>query len=186
MASKEAVDPNLLPTDSDDRGALPPDVLNGRGLPVSAVLRGVLGRFLPGSVISMAGLMGLVSLFGGPSLFEFLMVVALPSVGLAMGYGIGLEGLRRWLFPDAEVDGRRSLVAGFVSPLALFTWVTVVAESLGGLTLPVGVGVVLLLGMLMAVVMFFPWLTSDETDESHPGVDPSRRLIEAGGNRKPL
>jgi hypothetical protein len=112
------------------------------------------------------------------------LVVALPSVGLALGYGIGLEGLRRWLFPDAGVDGRRSLVAGIVSPLALFTWVTVVAESLGGLTLPVGVGVLLLVGFLMAVVMFFPWLTSDEAGASDPSEDPSLAAIGAGVNQE--
>ena len=184
MESREVDNPDLLPAASDDQEELLPDVLPDRGVSAGAVFRGIFGRFLPGSLISMASLMGLISLIGGPSLFEFLLVVALPSVGLAIGYAIGLESLRRWLFPDAAVDGRRSLLAGIVSPLALFTWVTMVAESLGGLTLPAGVGVLLLVGFLMAVVMFFPWLTGDEAGGSDPDEDHCLGAIEAGINHQ--
>ena len=91
-------------------------------------------------------------------------VVALTSAVavVAVGFGLGLEGLRRWLFPDARASGRCSVIAGLLAPGAAFI-VTVLWPSLGTLG---GIGALALAGVVIAVVMFFAWLTPrDEAGE---------------------
>ena len=74
---------------------------------------------------------------------------------MATGYWAGLEVMRRWLYPDAAVDGRRSVIAGFMSPVALFILWTF-STGLGAWETLILFG---LIGFVMAVLMFFAWLT---------------------------
>jgi len=121
-----------------------------RGLSLKTVLRGVLKRFLPSSAISL-GVLGSALGVSGLGLLPLL------AGGLTLGFGLGMEGLRRWLYPDAKVDGRRSVVAGLLSPLLLFGTVALIETTGLG---PIGLaGFTLLSGMIMALAMYFPWLT---------------------------
>ncbi len=124
-----------------------------RGVSLKTVLRGVLKRFLPASAISL-GVLGLALTTAGAS---GLALIPLLAGGLTLGFGLGMEGLRRWLYPDAKVDGRRSVVAGLLSPLLLFGTVALIETTGLG---PIGAaGFTLLSGMIMALAMYFPWLT---------------------------
>ena len=76
------------------------------------VLKGTVARFVPGSVMGMGALSALIPP-GGLSGIRLLELVLLQQVGpLAIGFGLALLGLHRWLYPDSEIQGRRSLVAG--------------------------------------------------------------------------
>jgi hypothetical protein len=138
------------PTDTESHDLVPYE----RGLPFRDVLRGSLTRFLPGSVVGLAGILA----WGGwpnflANLPGYLALVAVATVG----FGIGLEGLRRWLFPDAKIDGGRSFVAGLmVGPI----WFSVIVASLiPALQGPQAWAFFPLIGVILAVLMFFAWLT---------------------------
>ena len=90
---------------------------------------------------------------------------------MTLGFGVGLTGLRRWLYPDAKVEGRRSLIAGLLSPFVVF----MAAGFSGGLTIVPFVAVLVLVGVIMALAMFFAWLspTPDEMLGPEYGVDAS-------------
>ena len=62
---------------------------------------------------------------------------------------------RRWLYPGAGVTGRRSVIAGVLSPLALF----ITAVMGAGLNSVQIVAVLFLVGVLLALGMFFAWLS---------------------------
>ena len=90
-----------------------------RGVSLHEIAKGALARFLPGSLITMLGgvpFLG-VSISGDPLAAAGWI---LGFVGaLTVGFGLGLFGLRRWLYPDAKLDGARSFIAGLTSPLAV-------------------------------------------------------------------
>lgn len=143
-----------------------------RGVERSSVLRAVLTRFIPASAMTVGAAFWLL---GTPANVGFLTALAGVVAPLAVGFGIGLEGLRRWLYPDAEVDGRRSVIAGVLSPVALFIFMTL------GITLSMAesVGLGALVGVLIAVIMFFAWLTPtpEEMRSDHPTqVDDAPRV----------
>jgi hypothetical protein len=145
----ENADTNDL-TETDPHDLVPYE----RGLPFRDVLMGSLTRFLPGSVV---GLSAILAWGGWPNFLAnlpgYLALVAVATVG----FGIGLEGLRRWLFPDAKIDGGRSFVAGLmVGPI----WFSVIVASLiPALQGPQAWAFFPLIGMILAVLMFFAWLT---------------------------
>lgn len=137
-----------------------------QGIALSKVVKGTLTRFLPGSVIGMGALSAVIPPggFGGLRLLEFLLV---HQVGpLAIGFGLGLAGLHRVLYPDAEVAGRRGLVAGLLSPVAMLG-AGVFTQLLGIVPLPRPALVSFLVGIVMALVLFFPWL-SPTPEEKRP------------------
>ena len=137
-----------------------------RGLSLSKVLKGTVARFLPGSVIGMGALSALIPP-GGLSGIRLLELVLLQQVGpLAIGFGLGLLGLHRWLYPDSEIQGRRSLVAGLLSPVAMLG-AGVFTAVLGLDPLPPPGLVSFLVGIVMALAMYFPWL-SPTPEEKRP------------------
>ena len=127
-----------------------------RGISLREIGKGMLARFLPGSLLTIVG----VGAFFGVNISAD----ALTAVGgllgvsaaLTAGFGLGLLGLRRWLYPDAKPDGMRSFVAGLMSPFALFITAVMTGRGWTLAQLPVLLGVV---GVVMAVLMFFAWLT---------------------------
>ncbi len=134
-----------------------------RGLTVKETLGGTLTRFLPSSLLSVGAAWALFGV-GVDDLRDLLMLVLLFSGLLTLGFGVGLEGLRRWLYPEADVGGRRSVLAGLLSPLA---WL-VASFTVEPLEAIVGLGVgdffyyaglPGLVGVVLALGMFFPWLT---------------------------
>ncbi len=138
------------------------EVLPGkRGLTVKETLGATLRRFLPCSLLSVGALSLLTGAGGG---YEPLIFVLLFSGFLTLGFGLGLEGLRRWLYPQADVGGRRSVLAGLLSPLA-FLAASIIVEPLEAIIgLRVGdsffyAGLPGIAGLVLALGMFFPWLT---------------------------
>ena len=137
-----------------------------RGISLREVTKGTLTRFLPGSVIGMGALSAIIPPggLGGLRLLELLL---LHQVGpLAIGFGLGLVGLHRWLFPDSEVAGRRGFIAGLLSPVAMLG-AGVLTQILGMAPLPQPALVSFLVGIVMALVLFFPWL-SPTPEEKRP------------------
>lgn len=118
-----------------------------RGIALRQVVKGALTRFLPGVVITFAGLTGLFPMRMSNDLSD--------ATVLTLGFGLGLMGLRRWLYPDVKVGGAPSFLAGLLAPLALgmllrFTrgWTTVQVSLFPAL-----------IGVVLAVLMFFAWLS---------------------------
>ena len=146
-----------------------------RGLPLSTALRGTFGRFLPGTVLSLAAVFTFLG-GGGPGVWpEAIVLVGGTGLALSLGFGAGLEALRRWLYPDARVDGRRSFVAGLMAPLLFFILGIVSSPISGQFQI---LGLLFLAAMVMALLMFFAWLTPTpeemrgpefETNQDRPG-----------------
>ena len=147
MNSSEAV--HVKAGETDSTAVAPYE----RGLPASDVLKGSLTRFLPGSIVGMTGLLAVV---GWPvNLVGLIPEYAALLGALTLGFGAGLEAMRRWLYPDAKLSGSRSFIAGLVAPSVWFIW--------GGLGLGVSEVVAWsmfpLLGLILAFTIFFAWLT---------------------------
>jgi hypothetical protein len=149
-----------------------------RGVPLKTVARGVLGHFLPAAAVVIAPL-ALVTFLANP--LEYLL--NLKVLGLlaltTLGFAVGLGALSPWLYPHSNPDGKRSEIAGFLSPLpwlvlgiALDQWPlpevlasNLIVESV------VGSVVLLTPGMALAVLAYAPWLrrTSRIAPVSPPG-----------------
>lgn len=142
----------------DDSGLVP----YRRGVSLREVAKGTLALFLPGTLLTLLGAIVLFAI-GAGSARRFTAIVLGQAVSLGQlvmahtaGFGLGLLGLGRWLYPDAKVAGSRSFVAGLLSPVVVFI-VMVMGEwswSFSQVLLIVG-----LVGVVMAVAMFFAWLT---------------------------
>jgi hypothetical protein len=136
------------------------------GISLRDVVKGTLTRFLPGSVIGMGVLTAIIPPGGisGLRLFELLV---LHEVGpLMIGFGLGLLGLHGWLYPDSEVTGRKSFVAGILTPIAMLG--AGVLIGLLGFMPRFQPGLVsFIVGIVMALAMFFPWL-SPTPEERRP------------------
>ena len=139
-----------------------------RGVSLREIVKGTVARFLPGSLITVFGAVS----FLGVSISGDVLAVVGGLLGLAgaltVGFGLGLLGLRHWLYPDAKLDGPRSFIAGLMSPLALFIAVTM---SQGWGTAQLAFGLVLV-GIVMAVGMFFAWLTPTPEAMRGDGFEP--------------
>ena len=150
-----------------------------RGVSLREVAKGVLARFLPGSLITMAGL----ATFFGVSIADDVLLAVGGFLGLAgaltVGFGLGLLGLRPWLYPDAKLSGHRSFVAGLMSPLALF----IAATAGRGWTMTQLPVLLILVGVIMALGMFFAWLTPTPEAMRGDGFEPDalNPLRELGG-----
>ena len=124
-----------------------------QGLPLSSTVRATLTRFFPGAVLSTvvgATLSGAAILSIGNLLTE----LSVAGV-LSLGFAAGVELMRRHLYPDAGVEGRRSFVAGLVAPLAAY-----IAGVLGAPIVARSVfGFLFLPALIIAILMFFAWLT---------------------------
>jgi hypothetical protein len=118
------------------------------------ILRGTLTRFIPAVILGTAILYGLARL--ADSLSVGWLNISIAYALLTIGYTAALAALRYRLRADADVAGRRSVVAGLLVP----------AAYLGGLVLLAPKGLLALnataiaIGAVLAVGMFFPWLKS--------------------------
>ncbi len=156
-----------------------------RGVALRTVSRGVLGHFLPAAsvvVVPLALLTFLVNPFDYALNLRVLGLLFLPT----LGFGLGLGALSRWLYPHSNPDGRRSEVAGFISPFACIPlamglgWLIFFLGSIPGFgwllplltTRPWGFVVgTMFSGMALAVLTYAPWLrrTSRIAPVSPPG-----------------
>lgn len=157
----------------DDVGGGPGKALRKyeRGIPFREALAATVFRFLPGALVTMVG--GIM-LMGGSLLRPDVLAIIAGGAGLlSLGFGTGLEVVRRWLYPDADIVGRRSVVAGLVSPLGAF-----IAGVLAGPMVATNVlGLLFLPSLVIAVVMFFAWL--EPTPEEKRGSEFEGSLTRA-------
>ena len=141
-----------------------------RGVTGDEVARATFARFYPASLVGAAVLLPFF-FWGLPwesRAWEMLFSFTLPA---ALGFYLGLMGLRRWLYPDADVRGRRSVVAGFVSPVAAYFANAVLRTYSPMVSIAVGV--------VVAVLMFFAWLAPTPA-EMRTGRDARGRCPEEG------
>lgn len=118
------------------------------------VVRGITTRFLPSCALGLVALTALLRIsLGGPFTVGWSKI--LPQiVVLSAGYGAVLLLVRYRLRADADVAGRRSIVAGLVSPAALLcALVFIHPRSVVGFSV-----LSLVLGGAIAIAMFFAWL----------------------------
>jgi hypothetical protein len=111
--------------------------------------------------------------------FGFGVGSALPTLtwvtigaALTLGFGAGLLGLRRWLDPDADIGGRRSLISGlFAFPaLGLVSFFTNLPAD------PLGLGLVCAgTGAAVALATYFPWLS--KPDPEHGDLSPDQSTM---------
>jgi hypothetical protein len=111
-----------------------------------------LTRFIPALVLGTALLYGLVSLADRLSVGWLNLAVAYTF--LTVGYTAALATLRYRLRADADVAGRRSVVAGLLVPAAYLGGLVLLAPE-NQLT---QTAAAVLVGAVLAVGMFFPWL----------------------------
>lgn len=134
-----------------------------RGIPAVQILKGTVSRFLPGSVLGTGGLAVVFDLSArGGDLATVGVILALAG-GMTLGYGLSLFGMRRWLFPDARPDTGRSFLAGVLAPLATFV---ALAVGIDFSLLPV---VAVVMGVLVALALFFAWLSPTPAERRAPG-----------------
>ena len=158
-----------------------------RGLTMKETLGATLTRFLPTSLLSVGAVVALFE--PGIHLSEFLIPVLVFTGLITLGFGVGLEGLRRWLYPEADVSGRRSVLAGLLSPLA---WLAafLIVEPLGAIVGLAEFFFVGLVGVVLALGMFFPWLTptmeaDDVGEEAFLDREGTGILSNGGSGREP-
>ena len=133
---------------------------------IREVLRATLLRFLPTTVV---GSFALIFFMAGADLRSVsagtYIELAVLLVAVAAGFGAGLTALRSRLRADAQLDGRRSVIAGMLGIVGL------VAAMRG---LPMGSSsphrLARSIGAMSAVLMFLPWVQS--RDRITPGVPP--------------
>ena len=147
-----------------------------RGIPAEKAVEATRRYFAPGSALSLVvgvGLLGGVPAVG--ELVEFLLTLGGGVLVLSAGFWAGLELLRRWLYPDAQIDGRRSFVAGLIAPIAVFVAGVVVGAS-GGILAAFAhlFGVAL----VTAILMFFAWLSPTPDDMRGPEYEPDTDLLD--------
>jgi hypothetical protein len=141
-----------------------------RGVSLREVGKGTLARYLPGSVLGM-GVLHLVDLPlvvpSFPAMVELLLVYELGP--LVIGFGLGLLVLRRWLYPDSEVAGKKSFLAGFLSPVTLV--ITSLLARGPGLDLAL---ISFLVGIVMALGVYFRWLRPTPEEKRPEGYEPDQ------------
>ena len=124
-------------------------------LSLSKIVRGAFLRFLPTSALLMT--VGLVPLIlSGVRLSPLAPLIAAGEVlGVAAGYFGMLALLRGRLSADTPVDGRPSMVAGAVAPLAVMfaLMITGSPHHLAAMAPTAAVA-----GAALGFAMFFPWL----------------------------
>ena len=91
-----------------------------RGVSLREIGRGLLTKFLPGNLITIVGAGALLGVNVSADVLTAVGGLFGVSASLTAGFGLGLLAMRRWLYPDAKLDGTRSFVAGLMSPCALF------------------------------------------------------------------
>jgi hypothetical protein len=116
------------------------------------ILLGTLTRFLPALILGTALLYGMARLADQVS-------VGWTGLGIAyamavVGYAGALIALRYRLRADASVAGRRSVVAGLLVPAAYLSGIVLLRPT----STPGLYATGLVVGALLAVGMFFPWL----------------------------
>lgn len=118
------------------------------------IVRAALTRFLPGYALGILALYILGNIADRLTLrWSF---VAVAGLILTLGYMLALLPLRSRLLPGVGVEGRRSVIAGMLSPVvALMALLYSGPESA-----LVALSVLVPAGALITLGIFFPWITT--------------------------
>jgi hypothetical protein len=141
------------------------------------VFVGALTRFLPGAVLGFASIVVLFDLVSGIPVSVLQYPLIAWTSALTAGFAAALLGIRSRLRADADVRGRRSLVAGFCSAGALAA-VGLLAQ---GLTLGAELAVGLALGSAVGMGMYFPWIRVSGISKALGGSRAERGLTSTRG-----
>jgi hypothetical protein len=133
-----------------------------RGLSLREIVKGVVTRFLPASVVSLLGAVLGSATIGSGQLVPLMSMLIGWAAFVGLGFGVGLLALAKWLYPDAKVGGPRSILAGVLAPLLplFFLWLNAVLDTGLGLGSWEWRALLVLAGMVGALAMYFPWLTA--------------------------
>jgi hypothetical protein len=137
------------------------------GIERSEIATAAFARFMPASILTALTLISASVLVSGSPIPEEVVFIPLMAAFLVAGFGVGLEVLRklRLLRRDVKVSGPRGVIAGIMSPFAYTLVVIVVSQFFtlrGPLLTAVALGALFVAGVVLAVIMFFPWLTPKE------------------------
>ena len=134
-----------------------------------------LSRFAPGAALGFVAIIAPISLAAvltSPAtplgLGEFAARAAGWTIALCTGYQAMIRILRPTLHADAEVSGRRSVVAGAASAGA----VLVTCMLLGPAAEPLRLAAAALCGAGVAFTMFWPWRMSRIEREALRSLEP--------------
>ena len=147
------------------------------GIERSEIVQATLFRFMPASVLSAFAAIAGIAVLSDSTIPEEIIFLPLMAAPLGAGFGVGLEVLRRFLYPDANLNGRRSVIAGIMSPFA-YGMIMLLAIQLffdgraGVVTAVVGVSALFLAGVVSAVIMFFAWLTPPPEEMRPDALNP--------------
>jgi hypothetical protein len=128
------------------------------GLPAVSAAKATLLSFLPGSVLSLAAILLPLP---GTTLSNFLGDALITLVPLSLGFWLGIESMRRWLYPDAGLVGRRSVIAGVMSCAC----VAILLLITRGMPLAPAMASIFVIGLVVAFLMFFAWLSPTPEDQ---------------------
>jgi hypothetical protein len=143
------------------------------------ILRGAARHFFPGAVVGAIA----TSLAIGPLRFvasKWPQLIGGSLVGAALatvGFVAAIALTRRWLRVDAEVAGRKSVVAGFVAAGTAFTFLAlspsflVMRVSMFGVSafyLGRTIAIPVVAGILATLAIYFPWLSRNPEEIAEP------------------
>ncbi len=129
----------------------------------TSILRGAITRFIPGVLTFFGGSFLLAAAVKGITIGP-VQVQGFTALGLCMtlGYCITLGLMRPSLAASAQIEGRRSLLAGLAS-----TCVLLELGIMHGSPTPrvIMFGFATLAGTIITAAMFFPWMTAEKRRE---------------------
>lgn len=132
-----------------------------RGVSLEVVLRATLKHFLPGAAAVLFVPIALLRLVDP---YDWLTVAAPVGVLVAatLGFGLGLAGLSRWLYPHSNPDGWRGELVGLATPFVTLAVGIGLSEVIGPLPTLIEYvsifGIAVLSAMVTVAAVFSPWL----------------------------
>ena len=125
------------------------------------IVKGAISRFLPGAVVGQAAMIAFL-LIGEPSglALRDLPILAGFTALMTIGHAGALGVMRRMMRDDADVSGRRALIAGLAAGAFHFG----IAAAVSTFTENQGFALAVFSGAAAATAMFFPWIRAQRPE----------------------
>ena len=139
------------------------------GIERSEIVTATFARFMPASILSAFSIVLGRAAMTGSGLPEEIIQLPLLAALLTAGFGVGLLVFGRFLRPDADVGGGLSAIAGVISPFTYGVVAFVVSQFSalrGPALIALALGALFLIGVALAVIVFFPWLASPRESQN--------------------